>query len=325
MGRRSAAETVIAIVTAFLERSSWSQAELARRIGIQTPQVRKHLLELERQGVMPLESEADPPHVVWSVPRQWFPGGLHVTSDDAQELLRQLARAPANEQRDRLLVAIATASRNARPQGVVSDDRGRHEEEHLRVVEDAVMSRSALLLRYTSVRLGLERERVVSVQRVLAGALPRFVAHCHTANDLRFFRVSRIHGTKLDPSTPFILASEADVDAFVATSVAGYRDPIEPLRVAFTVREPELRWVADTLPIAMEAEPVGDGVRFSAMTSGVLALARFVVGLGQAARADTPELVAVVHELAQGALAANSPPIRSVTPIRSTGSHGDMT
>lgn len=324
MGRRSAAETVIAIVTAFIERPSWRQAELARRVGIQAPQVRKHLMELERQGAMPLEAEDDPPHVVWSVPRQWFPGGLHVSSEDAQELLRQLARAPKNEARDRLLMVIAAASRSAEPRGVAPDHHGGHDEEHLRIVEDAVMARAALALRYTSVKHGLERDRVVSVQRLLAGALPRFVAYCHTARELRFFRVSRIRRARLDPNTAFVSASEAEVEAFIATSVAGYRDPIEPVRVAFVVREPELRWVVDTLPIAMAVEPVGEGVRLSASTSGVLALARFVVGLGPAARAETPELLAAVHELAQGALAANGPPIRSVVPIRSTGSSSDI-
>ncbi len=317
MGRKSAAEAIIAIVTAFIERSSWRQAELARRVGLQPPQVRKHLLELMRLGV-PLEAEREPPHVVWSVPLRWFPGGVYIASDDAVEVLRQLARAPANDARDRLLVAIATASRQKPPADVATVTSVQHTEEHLRIVEDAVAQRIALALGYTSARLGVTRDRVLSVQRVLAGPLPRFVAHCHEAGELRMFRVSRIQRARLDPNITYTRVDEAVVDEMVAASVSGYRDPIAPVQVAFTVRAPELRWVVDTTPIPMQAESVAGGLRLSAETAGVMALARFVVGLGAAARAETPELLAAVHELARGALGTNSPPMRSGMPIRST-------
>ncbi|MEM9692798.1 MAG: WYL domain-containing protein [Myxococcota bacterium] len=96
-------------------------------------------------------------------------------------------------------------------------------------------------------------------------------------------------------------------------------DPASPIRVAFTVSDPEARWVKDTLPIPMKLEPEPDGgIRATAETAGIQALARFLVGLGEAARAETPELIRAVHHLAQGALAAHSPSIRSVTSIRST-------
>lgn len=51
-----------------------------------------------------------------------------------------------------------------------------------------------------------------------------------------------------------------------------------------------------------EAEDLGEFTRFTAVTSGVLALARLVVGLGGSARVETPELHTLVRQLAKGAL-----------------------
>jgi hypothetical protein len=59
------------------------------------------------------------------------------------------------------------------------------------------------------------------------------------------------------------------------------------------------------LPGPMTCEDTPAGIRVSAETSGLLRLARFVVGLGDAARAETTELARVVRELAEGALGAS--------------------
>jgi len=72
------------------------------------------------------------------------------------------------------------------------------------------------------------------------------------------------------------------------------------------VRLPEARWVALNLPSGLTVDPhegVADGVRVRCSTAAVLRVARFVVGLGEAARVDTPELAGCVRELARGALA----------------------
>jgi hypothetical protein len=82
----------------------------------------------------------------------------------------------------------------------------------------------------------------------------------------------------------------------------GFHQGGQAVPSAFTVLGPEARWVAETLPAPMTQEPVPGGVRLSATTAGVLPLARFVVGLGRAARAETPELRAMVEALARGAL-----------------------
>lgn len=74
------------------------------------------------------------------------------------------------------------------------------------------------------------------------------------------------------------------------------------MRCSFVVEEAEARWVVGNLPGPMEVESIPGGRRFTTITAGVLRLARFVVGLGGAARIETPELAAVARELARGAL-----------------------
>jgi hypothetical protein len=63
----------------------------------------------------------------------------------------------------------------------------------------------------------------------------------------------------------------------------------------------------------MMVEPLGDGVRLSVTTAGVTVLARFVVGLGDAARAETPELLAEVTRIAQASLRAHAQLARGAT------------
>jgi biotin operon repressor len=105
MGQRSRTETVAAVMAAFFARRSWSQAELAREVGVRTEALRKLLQELQASGVH-LESEKEHPHVYWSVPKTWFPGGVLFKEDDVAELLRQLRRLPRSKARDRLLAVI---------------------------------------------------------------------------------------------------------------------------------------------------------------------------------------------------------------------------
>jgi proteasome accessory factor C len=326
MGRRSAGESIIAILGAFIEDRSWSQAELARRVGISVEQVRRHLDALSEW--LPFEEpDHDPPHVYWNLPKHWFPAGVQLPAADADELLRQLARAPETDRRNALLLQLAKAahSRKRRPQEApattsLTASLAAHED-RLRVLEDACRQRQAVSMNYYSASRGdREEDRIVSVQRVVVGPLTRFVAHCHRAAELRFFRLSRVDAVRLAPSIPFVITADADIDAFLATSVAGYRDPIAPVRVAFTVDRPECNWVKDSLPLPMTTEPVPGGLRFSSTTSGVVALARFVVGLGDAARAETPELLAAVHRLAHGALENTTPSVRSVPPIHGSRS-----
>ncbi len=91
MGRRTSSETIAKIIMALLERRTWTQAALARRVDVKPRTIRTQLLDLLQAGV-PLEREEDHPHVYWSVPRGWFPGG-HVL-DDEQIAQHALSVAP---------------------------------------------------------------------------------------------------------------------------------------------------------------------------------------------------------------------------------------
>ena len=102
------------------------------------------------------------------------------------------------------------------------------------------------------------------------------------------------------------------MEAILNQSVDGFHRG-EAVRCSFFVREPESRWVERNLPGSLGVpEKVTGGLRFSATTAGVLRLARYVVGLGAAARAETPELAELVRELARGALEASGAPDESV-------------
>ena len=80
MGRRTSSATVTKNIMALLDQPTWTQASLARRVGVKARTIRTHLNDLVEAGV-PLEREEDHPHVYWSVPRGWFPGG-HVLGDE---------------------------------------------------------------------------------------------------------------------------------------------------------------------------------------------------------------------------------------------------
>jgi predicted DNA-binding transcriptional regulator YafY len=93
VGQRSNTETIIAILKAFLDQRTWKQADLARHVGVAPATIHKRLVELSESGV-PLESEKDHPHVFWSVPKSWYPGGVLLTGEQMAQVLRQLSHLP---------------------------------------------------------------------------------------------------------------------------------------------------------------------------------------------------------------------------------------
>lgn len=113
-------------------------------------------------------------------------------------------------------------------------------------------------------------------------------------------------GARLDETVPHRTADPAEIEAMLKESVDGFHHG-GAVRCSFFVRAPESRWVERNLPGSMTVEVLPDGLRFSTTTAGVLRLARHVVGLGAAARAETPELALLVAELARGALEASGP------------------
>jgi proteasome accessory factor C len=313
VGQRSSTETVVAIVQAFLQRRTWSQAELARHVGVAVPALRKRLNELTTSG-FPLDREEDHPHVFWSVPKDWFPGGVVFSGEEVPDLLRQLAHLPRGAARDRLLAkVIESAPRRAAlgtpAAALVTRVASPSEESWLPLCEDAAARRAALRVRYYTASRGAIEWRHVSVQRVVVGPPARLVAVCHRSGAIKWFRVDNVLGATVDEHEPFRAADVAAVEAFLATSLDGFHAGGAPSRCAFFVRDPEARWVQSSLLEPMRAEVVPGGIRVTLETSAPLVVARFVVSLGGAARAETPELRVHVAELARAALEAQGAPL----------------
>ncbi len=316
MGQRSAGQTLAAIYVAFTRKRDWTQAELAREIGISSKTLGKRLAELEALG-MGIEKDADPPHVYWSVPKGWLPGALALTKEQVGEALRLLSRLPRTRRRDALLGMLARAV--PAPERPVRDPADQAQrDELLSQVEDAARSLAVLHFRYRSASSGADRLRRASVHRVVHGPRARFVAFCHEKQALRWFRVDRVQSARIDPAARFHEVEPDAVDAFVAGSVDGFHRG-EPVACSFVLLRRDMAWVQDTLPVSMRVESTAEGLRFEAITAGVEPLARFVVGLGDGARVETPELALRVKELALGALGqepARARPLRSTKPRR---------
>jgi predicted DNA-binding transcriptional regulator YafY len=309
MGQRTATETLFGIVAAFVERSTWSQAELARRLETKPETIRKQLGELQAGGFK-LEREEEHPHVFWSVPKNWLPGVLHFKADEAGDLLRLLGRAPRGALRTRVLTVVLSRLRNFGKQSPPADDTGvrspsvgEEEERWLEVFEDAIQKKSAIKLRYFAASRRNESWRHISPHRVDLGPRPCVVATCHKSQALRRFRLSNVLDAKLDPNEPFRPLAEGELATFDADSLGGFHQDGPRVRCVFFVRDPDASWVSRNLPDErITLETTASGSRFSTDTSGVQILARYVVGLGAAATCETPELATAVATLAQGAL-----------------------
>jgi predicted DNA-binding transcriptional regulator YafY len=310
MGQRSRTDTVVAILQALMVERSCTQADLARRAGVDSQVVRKHLEELQGRG-FPLERYDDPPQVWWSVPKGWFPGAVLFQSDSVPMLLRQLSRLPQTEEREQLIRTILEAAPRPAPAplkapAVLTPTRTKSEEAHLQCIEDAAMRRRGLALKYLTTGRDEAKWKRVSVQSIVIGHPTRFIAFCHEDKRLKWYRLDSVHRAELDASEPFQEVEPSLVEAMLKESVDGFHHG-GPVQCSFFVREPECHWVEHNLPASMTTmtpERVPGGRRFTTTTAGVLRLARFVVGLGGAARAETPELIELVHDLAQGALEA---------------------
>jgi hypothetical protein len=145
------------------------------------------------------------------------------------------------------------------------------------------------------------------VHRVVVGPPARFVAVCHRDEKLKWFRIDNVVDAAVDPSVGWKDARTTEIDDLVASSLDGLHDPTAKReRHPLFVREPEARWVRKNLLEGMKAEDDrSGGIRVSAMTTAVNRLARYVVGLGEAAHAETKALREEVLRLARGASAAN--------------------
>jgi predicted DNA-binding transcriptional regulator YafY len=305
MGQKSSTETVVAVFQAFIKKKRWTQADLARHVDVGVPAVRRHLLEMTESG-FPLTSENRVNEVVWSVPKEWYPGAVLFEKESVPELLRQVLRLEQGEARNRLLGKILKAAPHpaiaaVEPSAVLTPKPSEREELYLPHAEDSMNLKTSLKINYFTSSRGDLAWRHVSVQRVKPGTPARFLAVCHRDGALKWFRLDNVLHAVLDRAMPYRTAEQARVEAVVEESVDGFHQGGAVL-CSFFVRRAECRWIERNLPCPMTSEDTRDGVRFTTTTAGVLLLARFVVGLGGAAHAETPELALLVATLARGAL-----------------------
>jgi predicted DNA-binding transcriptional regulator YafY len=308
VGQRSSTVTVIQIVQAFLEQRTWTQKALADRLEMTTPAVREKLKELE--GIFNLERQEDHPHVYWSVPKDWFPGGVVFKREQLPELLRHLLRLPQSKARSGLLQTVlrnlpkgSEGDADGLPVAVVPPVATKQEEEYLSVVEDAAAQKTALFLNYFTASRGQMSTRHCSVHRVVLGRPARFIATCHREDKLKWFRVENIVSAQLDPREAYRPALAKEVEAFHRASVDGFNAGGAAAELSFVVREPEARWVPNNLLPTMRVDALSNGrIRVTVETNAILQVARYVVGLGAAAIAETPALAEAIEVLARGAL-----------------------
>jgi predicted DNA-binding transcriptional regulator YafY len=240
----------------------------------------------------------------------WFPGSVRWTAREVAELIPVLLRAPQSATRDaaieRILRVIPRERVPARTrEAIEAPTRTTTEQEHEALVVDAALRRHALFVRYYSTERDAVSARVVSVQRVVSDTPVRFVGWCHERNELLWFRVDNVRTVRVDRAEHFHEADPTEVERFVSESVEGFRQ-MKPVSCVFTVRDPEARWAQRNLPAARQGqyviEAIEGGVRVQITTAGVVPLARWLVGVGAAGRAESAELAAQVEALARGAL-----------------------
>ncbi len=317
MGQRSSTVTVVQLVQAFLDQRTWTQKALAERLEMTTPAVREKLKEL--QEVFHLEREEEHPHVYWSVPKDWFPGGVVFSREQLPELLRHLLRLPQSKTRDGLLETVLRnlpqgGSVSTLPVAVVPPTSTKQEEDYLALIEDAAAQKRSLWFRYFTASRGQMSIRHASVHRVFLGRPARFIATCHREDKLKWFRVENILSAHLDPNEKFRSSEAKAIDTFHRASIDGFNAGGAVAELSFVVREPEARWVQNNLLATMKVQTIPNGgrIRVTVETNAILQVARYVVGLGAAATAETPALAEAIEVLARGALgdAADIAPAR---------------
>ncbi|MFO0679757.1 MAG: WYL domain-containing protein [Polyangiaceae bacterium] len=303
MGQRKSTETVVAVFKAFLDQRTWSQADLARRVGVGVEALRSCLQELQRNDPRVTRDE-DHPHVYWSVPKDWYPGAIALGEEGIAEMFRLVSRMPKSRSRTKvvdLLVRHAPAL-SKRPSVVVPPPSTDREDEHLGTLEDAATKKVSLRFEYLTMSKGVTKWRHASVHAVSTALPARFLATCHDSGTLKWFRVESVLAARLDEHEPYRAVDPAIVKARLRESLDGFHDGSAPTTHTFFVADPDSRWVAKNLLDGMVLESATGGIRVRVVTSGLTRLASFVVGLGSAATAETPELVLAVRALAQGAL-----------------------
>lgn len=308
MTQRSSSLIALEILHKLLVERTVTQAELASHVKVRSDTIRKHLLELGAAGV-PLTREEEGRHVLWSIPGSWVPGGVFISHDDALEVTRLLARTPGSRTRDQLLKRLAAVVDPQRAERLVFVKTPTFDDRWAPTIHKALIDRRALHIRYFTMSRGDLGERHVSV----ASEVPpqRIVARCHRSDTLKWFRVDNVFEARIDHDEPYRETAQDELDAFIAASVDGFNANEALAKHSFRVRSPESRWVEKNLPPAdiTTERPADhpDELRVVVTSAAVAPIARYVLSLGGAARAETEPLRSLVHALAREALVQSAP------------------
>lgn len=296
VGRKAKDETVAKVLQAFLERRTWRQADLRRRVDVGPKRMRAILMSLVESGT-PLQREEEHPHVYWSVPAKWFPGGLALTPEEHADLLRCLLRLEAEPTRDALIEKVVTSVKSGTAMPVVSVGEIGVAGEVLSILEDAVRDRVAVDLRYR------KTWRTVTPAHLELRPRPRLVAACHKAKSLRWFRLERVSRAVIALDTAPQLPTPDELAEFLAASVDGYHGAQSSPELWFEVAKDSADWVTANLPKGVSHEHSPRCVRVSGGSRGLEPLARFAVSLGDVALRMSPALASEVARIAGAALA----------------------
>ncbi len=312
MGKRDQYETVTGVIRAFADTSVWKQSELARHLSIESRHLKKVLTNLQLSGI-PLQSEEDHPHVIWSVPKKWFPGGVFFDQGDWQVLVHAVLHIPDEPRRNKMLARLLNGNIIGNVNtGIERLERGllgqpvTPEVHHaILLVQQAVLESYPLRMEYYSASSGKMTERSISPQKFLPEPHPRLVAYCHENEELRWFRLDNIKKVELDRTMPIFESDLGEVERFIAASPDGFHDGTDT-EWSFRISGQASAWVKGNLLSGMKVlSDRSDGMQVS-VRGGALVVARFIVSLGASAQADQPELRQLVRDLAQESLDANS-------------------
>jgi len=307
MGRRAAHESVVAILAAFLRKKEWRQVELAESVGVEPRALRRCLETMITAGI-PIEHKPAPPHVRWLLPESWLPEAVALSKSDAKLAGQFLSRLKPSSERDDLLKKLLGPSAPS----MARADREDRAPSVLRRLEDARREATPVRLTYRSLSARPDASpttRSVSVHHIEYGHHERLVGVERGSAHLKVYRVDRVTHVELDPSGIFRTVAKDQLDAFIRASIDGFHGGGAIETHAFVVRQPEAAWVRTNLPVEdAKVEEQADGIRVEIATAAPDVLARFVVGLGGAARAETDALRERVVAIAAAALAAATTP-----------------
>lgn len=311
VGARENFESISLVVQGFAGRSTWTQAELARHVGIEARALRRLLLSLSKAG-MPLERDEEHPHVYWSVPKQWFPGGVFFDEQDWEVLVHAVLRITDEQRRTRLMSRllsgrklVATEGANRLNKGVVGTLLTNDEQKTVLLIERSFLENQPLEVRYYSGSSGQLRDRIISPQRLVSEPRGRLVAFCHENRELRWFRIDNIARAQLASAHVRQDVPQSDIDIYVASSVDGFQDGSQ-FESAFRVEGAEANWVRSNLLPGMRIDTDSAKTLRVVSQGGAVVVARFIAGLGGAAVAEGAALRALVRDVAAATLEAHA-------------------